>query len=113
MENRVAAAENRIETERDALKEGLGELGRHQAEQANVLAQMGEQLESMAGAVRDVREQMSRHQLDQEGTVLASLTDVEEVAAEVQQRLQAEQERTKATTAGAVRKLDAAEMQVC
>ncbi len=112
MENRVAAAEDRIESERDIIKEGLGELGRHQAEQANVLARMGEQLESMAEAVREVREQMSRHQLDQESTVLASLTDVEEVAAEVQQRLQAEQERTKATTANAVRKVDAAEVQV-
>jgi hypothetical protein len=73
---------------------------------------MGEQLESMAEAVRDVREQMSRHQLDDEGTVLASLTDVEEVAAEVQQRLRAEQERAKAASAGAVQMIGAAEKQV-
>lgn len=112
MEDRVAAAEDRIDNERSDLQEGLGELGRHQAEQANVLARMGEQLESMAEAVRDVREQMSRHQLDDEGTVLASLTDVEEVAAEVQQRLRAEQERAKAASAGAVQMIGAAEKQV-
>jgi hypothetical protein len=112
MENRVAAAESRIEVERSELAEGLGELGRHQAEQANVLAGMGEQLDSMAETVREICEQMSHHQLDQESMVLASLTDVEEVAAEVQQRLRAEQERAKATTTSAVQKLEVAEKQV-
>ena len=90
MENRVAATESRLERELDQVAGRLEEVGRQQDEQTAAAQAVTAQLGTLSETVRQLGDQLSYHQLDQEGTVVATLGDVEEVATEVESRLRAD-----------------------
>ena len=65
-------------------------MGRQQDEQTAAAQAVTAQLGTLSETVRQLGDQLSYHQLDQEGTVVATLGDVEEVATEVESRLRAD-----------------------